>query len=93
MSHLAGFDAGITADTTFGNVDKLLARTRLKVLSLTWQAADETYSVRIGAHDTRFKHVYFGTGKTLHAAITSALDDYVIYQANTYSRNRTTIEA
>jgi hypothetical protein len=87
MGHLT-FCATVTSETTFGEVDKKLAQSRLKVLSLAWQVADETYSVRIGHHNSRFKHIYFGTGKTLHAAITSALDEYVIHMANTYSRDR-----
>jgi hypothetical protein len=89
VSHLS-FTATIGADTTFGELEKRLAQSRLKVLSLTWQAADETYSVRIGHHQSRFKHIYFGTGKKLHSAITSALDEYVIHMANTYSRDRAT---
>ena len=87
MSHLS-FAATIAADTTFGELDKRLAQSRLKVLSLAWQATDETYSVRVGHHQSRFKHIYFGTGSTLHSAITSALDEYVVHMANTYSRER-----
>jgi hypothetical protein len=87
MSHLS-FTATIAADTTFGELERRLAQSRLKILSAAWQTADETYSVRIGHHNSRFKHIYFGTGKTLHSAITSALDDYVIHMANTYSRER-----
>jgi hypothetical protein len=83
-----GFSATITGNTTFGEVDKRLAQRRLRVLSLAWQGEDETYSVRLGYHQSRFKHIYFGTGKTLHAAITSALDEYAIHMANTYSRDR-----
>jgi hypothetical protein len=90
MSHMAGFKPHITASTTFGEIDKLLAQTRLKVLSLSWQTDEEAYYVRIGHHQSRFKHIYFGTGKTLHGAMTSALDEYVIHMANTYARERTT---
>ncbi len=88
MSHLH-FTATIAADTTFGELDKRLAQSRLKVLSLAWQAADETYSVRLGHYQSRFKHIYIGTGKTLHSAITSALDEYVVHMSNTYARPRT----
>lgn len=87
MSGIA-FTAAITTETTFGEIDRHLSRHRLKVLSLAWQADDETYSVRVGYHGSRFKHIYYGTGKTLHAALTSALDEYVIHQADTYSRAR-----
>jgi hypothetical protein len=84
--------ATVDAETTFGEIDKRLAQSRLKVMSLVWQANDETYSVRVGHHNTRLKRIYYGTGKTLHAALTSALDDYVIDMANTYSRARADAE-